>query len=164
MSILQLEVGDSTLAPVEKKVFKPLPPRKVSRQKPVEISDDTTPKNYCSRYCTSMCYVKSQAFTEDERIKLAGFKKSRKIETKNNLLSHLRAQQNILPVESDSIVFGGHAFCIPAFSKLAGISTFLLKKVTAHIGRGFTENFSHEKTRLPNLHMNSIRLDPSVNL
>jgi hypothetical protein len=50
-------------------------------------------------------------------------------ETKNIILAHLKTQSDMLETDNDGFFYKGHAYCGEAFSKLTGISRYILRKI-----------------------------------
>ena len=110
----------------------------------------------CSRNCDNLCMNKAKSLSEENALKLKDFKKQSTIETKNNLLKYLWAQDCIVPDDKDGFVFDGSLFCLRSFSKLTDISVFILQQVVDHFERGAKYEFSHQGKDVRKLNSKSV--------
>ena len=134
--------------PFIKKQFKKLNPK--STESPSNDTVDQSSKD-CYRSCENLCMFKIKCFSDDDFAKLTSVKKSSNLETKSNLLRYLQAQDFILAENMNGFVFGGHQFCLKAFSKLTNVSIFLLKQVIDAYNRGVEFSFFRQKDSFPKL-------------
>ena len=76
-------------------------------------------------------------------------------ETKNNLLTYLRLQDEILHTNLQGFYYKGHEYCVKVFSNLTGVSVYILEKVIDYFIRGI-EKFSHASSNMPKHSTNKI--------
>ena len=86
-------------------------------------------KSNCSKVCSNSCHntLKSWPREDVKRLEVM-FNSEKKIDTKQNLLNHLKSQKNVGLAVSSYIVHG-HAFCFKYLSTLTGISEYVVGAV-----------------------------------
>ena len=96
---------------------------------PKEVLSYKVTSDKCSMKCNKKCPAVVKSMTSDElnNFKL-GFKGRSIVETKNNLLKHLRKQSD-LGVGLKGYVLKGHTFCVKYFAIFTEISEYILKTV-----------------------------------
>ena len=85
----------------------------------------------CSRFCSLRCYRIYEQWSHEDVLKLASLfvsEDGKLQETKNNLLNHLWGQHNIGEI-SNHFVVNKQTFCTKFFSKVTGISEYILQQV-----------------------------------
>ena len=80
----------------------------------------------CNNKCEEAIINMEAAAKEDLKTRFEGLSL---MERKNILLQHLRAQKDITGNVIDGFSYGGHVWCNSAFSKLTGISRYILRKM-----------------------------------
>ena len=135
--------------------FKRLPPKTVIHPLENPVADFPI-KNQCFKYCTNECMLKASLLDSKEKEKMKDFQKQNTCDTKNNLLGYLWAQDSILMDDKEGFVFAGNLYCLKAFSKLTGVSEYLLRQVMDVFERGLKGEFCHEGRNSTKLHMKSI--------
>ena len=99
--------------------------------------------------CENKCDEAAINLTDDVVIQMkAKFVGESLTKTKNLLLSHLKAQSDILDTVENGFYYGGHSFCLAVFSKLTGISPYILRKVQEAHKQGLIR-FVHNNSRMP---------------
>ena len=133
-----------------------LPTRKL-KPSTTEFVDVKQPPKECSKDCKNNCNIQSQSLTAENLQKLKMFKKQSTIETKNNLLEYLWAQDCILPDDKDGFVFGGFLYCLRSFAKLTNVSVFILRQVTDRFDQGIRCKFVHQSQDSVKLNAKSVQ-------
>ena len=99
----------------------------------------------CDKRCVDVIEDLTVAEIEEIKLKFVG---KTLTETKNIILSHLKSQEDVLGMTEKGFFFRGHSYCGTAFSKLTGISRFILRKIQdAHDNH--LVKFVHNNSQMP---------------
>ena len=87
--------------------------------------------------CQSRCDKIAENLTDENFRKMKEhFTGQNMTETKNIILNHLNTQDEILKIKGDGFFYGGQAYCASTFSKIIGVSRYILRKVEEAHERG----------------------------
>ena len=100
--------------------------------------------------------AKASVFSETEKLKWKEFQMPTSCETMNKLLQYLWAKDSILAEDKEGFAFAGEVYCLKTFSKITGISEYLLRQVYDCYERGLKSDFVHEGRNSTKLHEKSI--------
>ena len=102
--------------------------------KMVGNSNDVNMMQIVKCECDNNCNLAASKFDSLDNIKRK-FEGETMTIRKNKLLDHLRTQRDIIgECEIDGFYYGGHCYCVSAFSNLSCISVYLLKQIKeAHL-------------------------------
>ena len=146
--------ADKTPSSGENRKFKRLPPKKVIHSTIEAVQN--IPKSECFKSCLNECMLKASLLCDADQQKLKEFNMQSSCDTKNSLLAYLWAQDKVLAEEVEGFVFAGELYCLKAFSKMTGISEYLLRQVTDYFERGLKGEFYHEGRNASKLHAKSV--------
>ena len=102
----------------------------------------------CSKTCNNKCHSEVQAWEDKDRLRLKEkFTCNKIIETKEKLLGHLIAQDDIRQGLNTKYIVKGHQFCLDYFAIITGCSLYIVKKVLADYLNGI-RLYQHGNSKL----------------
>ena len=105
-------------------------------------------ENICSKFCYRQCSNFVSTLEEEQRkVMSEHFRGPKKLDIKTKLLEHIKSQA-VLGKDSSSYTYWSHSFCVAAFSKVTGISKYLLVKVLTDFRDG-VQRYIHGSSETP---------------
>ena len=102
-------------------------------------------KCHCENKCEEAVINLTDEVVNDMKAKFIGESLTK---TKNIILSHLKTQSDVLETVDNGFYYSGHSYCTAVFSKLIGVSPYILRKVLdAHKQR--LTKFVHNNSLMP---------------
>ena len=91
-------------------------------------------KDNCNLGCTNKCDEVVKSWSE-QKVSMLKFKATKDVDTKTNLINHLKSQ-DCVGISTDKYQVNGHKFCLKYFAYVTGISSHLVKTVLHDFWRG----------------------------
>ena len=141
------EFWGDTHHPCMSKVFDPLPTIYAVNE-PVTNKETLISKFSAKCECENKCFEAISNLTNEdvEEIK-SKFVGESLTQTKNIILSHLKTQGDVLETVDNGFFYSGHSYCGTAFSKLTGISRYILRKIQDAHEQGL-KKFVHNNSQI----------------